>query len=332
MATDTIQANYDQLATISQRFRTHSESIQTTHEKLAKLLRALEDSWVGRGAEAFRAEMDDAILPAVSRLTDVLAKSAATISQISTILQEAEKEAARLFSHDEGASSTARTHLTGFGDDEFSFDLFIFGPYGRLRENFFDLSDYVVDADKLSEWIRDAGRYHDVPPELIAAILQQENPPDAPLWQKPLQYAERQATTIASILNDVPLVGRVIPDSIAEGSTGIGNMQGPTLRSAAEYIERTYGRPVLPDQVESTAIPFVNRDTRKAGVDMQADVYYVSAHLRQLIDEVAGGGQPYHGPLTRAQIQQIAARYNGSGDAAEEYGRDTLRRLDEASG
>jgi len=56
----------------------------------------------------------------------------------------------------------------------------------------------------------------------------------------------------------------------------------------------------------------------------------MTAHLRQLID-VTTGTTGYTGPLTRTQVERVAAAYNGRGPLAVKYGQDTVARIDRAA-
>jgi hypothetical protein len=73
------------------------------------------------------------------------------------------------------------------------------------------------------------------------------------------------------------------------------------------------------------------QDTRIQGDDLKSDLYYMTAHLRQLIDRVTGT-KKYSGPLTMEQVEKVAAAYNGSGPMAEKYGKDAINRLKTAVG
>ena len=176
-------------------------------------------------------------------------------------------------------------------------------------------------------WIRQAADYHGVPYVLTAVILQQENAPEAPRWKQVGQFAERSLTTLAAIVDEA--LGDIVPDKISGGSSGIANISRATLRDAANYIERTYCRTVLPEDVRRRLLGW-SQDTRIQGDDLKSDLYYMTAHLRQLIDRVMG--QPcYNGPLTLEQVKKVAAAYNGSGPLAVKYGEDALRRLQRAA-
>ena len=120
----------------------------------------------------------------------------------------------------------------------------------------------------------------------------------------------------------------IVPDKFAGGSSGIANLSRKTLRDAVDYVEREYRRPVMPAEVKVRLLG-ENVDLRIQGLDLHADLYYLAAHLRQLIDRIAGSKQ-YHGPLTFEQVEKIAAAYNGSGPLARKYGKDTIDRITKA--
>ncbi len=98
MSASLVQAEYEQLETVAARFGQQAENN-------AKLTRFLEQrtsvliagSWQGQGVEAFAAEMEAAVLPALRRLTDALQTGQRATIQISAIMRAAEEEAARPF-------------------------------------------------------------------------------------------------------------------------------------------------------------------------------------------------------------------------------------------
>jgi uncharacterized protein YukE len=308
--------------------RQTAEQLSSSAQKIGQALHAIDNDINALKGIAFMGNRADDVQVRYAPKRDALLKAREIVAHFAEDLQSA-----ALCFELADKNGLDKTLIIGFDNiKQFDGEIDLFpGLYGRIRENFLDPADYVIDSNKIRQWVRDAAEYNDIPPELLAVILQQENAPDAPGWRKPFQYIERQMTTGAAILNEVPFVENIIPDKIANSSTGIGNMTKKTLDDAAKYIETTYNRSVLPQDVFDTAIPFVNRDTRISGVDMQADIYYVSAHLRQLIDREIGEGQPYHGPLTKENITKIAAAYNGSGDASVKYGNDAVNRLEKAS-
>ncbi len=183
-----------------------------------------------------------------------------------------------------------------------------------------------VQDKEIKQWIRQAAEYHGIPHILLAVILQQENGPNATEWQKIGQFGERSLTTFAAIMDNV--FWDIIPDRIAGGSSGFANMSRKALLSAADYSERMYGRPPLPNSVKYRILGW-NQDTRISGDDWKSDLYYCAAHLRQLIDRVTKK-RCHSGDINLSQLEKIIAAYNGSGPLAEKYAKDAMKLLADA--
>ncbi len=99
MAGDVVQAQYDQLQSIAGRFGQWAESNAEMSDRVRQCVEKLMNGdWIGKGAEAFFNEMGSEVLPAMDRLTGALQQSQSTMSQIIVLIQEAEEEAASLFS------------------------------------------------------------------------------------------------------------------------------------------------------------------------------------------------------------------------------------------
>lgn len=190
-----------------------------------------------------------------------------------------------------------------------------------------ELTKVFLSPAELRGWVREAADYEGVPLEIAAVILQQENAPEAPTWRKLGQVGERNLTTFLAILDEA--LFDLVPDTFADGSSGLPNLRRPTLRDAARYIEETYCKPILPDEVKNRLLGW-NQDTRIPGDDVKADLYYMTGHIRQLIDRITGK-RCYDGPLTPDQIERVFAAYNGSGEKAKKYGRDAMGRLRRAA-
>ena len=70
---DIIQADYEQLEQIAQRFQQHAEQNQQLLQMLQTTFHAvLDEGWEGHGRVAFEKEMRDIILPTQQRLVDAL--------------------------------------------------------------------------------------------------------------------------------------------------------------------------------------------------------------------------------------------------------------------
>lgn len=176
----------------------------------------------------------------------------------------------------------------------------------------------------LKRWVYEACRYNDVPVLVMAAILQEENKPGATRWTKFLQAGERQVQSELGGLDEMGL-DKVLGGSrfwrrAARGSTGIANLSRDTLRGAASYVEKTYRRPVIPDSLKGE-----RGDPRRAGLDMELDLYYMSALLRQLIDREVSPG--HKGNISDDELFRVARDYNGSGAEAVNYGKKVIARL-----
>jgi WXG100 family type VII secretion target len=95
---DIVQVDYEELEGVAARFHQQSGAVEQMHGSLLRAYNGLRDGgWVGRGAEAFFAEMDNEALPAVRRLVDVLTSASETTRQVSAAFQGADQEASSPF-------------------------------------------------------------------------------------------------------------------------------------------------------------------------------------------------------------------------------------------
>jgi WXG100 family type VII secretion target len=93
-----IQAQYEELATIAQRFQAQAEANQGMLENVRNRAGALRDSgWTGLGADAFLSEMDQRVFPALDRLTGAFSEASRITHQVAEELHQAEEDAAALF-------------------------------------------------------------------------------------------------------------------------------------------------------------------------------------------------------------------------------------------
>ncbi len=94
-----VQADYDELANIASQFAQESSAAQQLMTQITNLVGQLEGGgWIGRGAQAFYAEMHDEVEPGLRRLVQALEDASSSIKQISSIVSQAEQEASSLFS------------------------------------------------------------------------------------------------------------------------------------------------------------------------------------------------------------------------------------------
>jgi WXG100 family type VII secretion target len=108
-----VQADYERLQQIAQRFIKQAEQTQHVTQRVKDEMGRLQQSWEGKGADAFFREMNQVFLPAIVRLQKAFAQTAQTVTRIATTMQDAETEAANLF---KGTSSTSGgSTFTGYG-------------------------------------------------------------------------------------------------------------------------------------------------------------------------------------------------------------------------
>lgn len=98
MPVEIVQAQYEELATIGQRFARQAEASAALRQQVERCADALrQNGWQGRGASAFGEEMDNVVTPVMERLHAALTQSHTVTMQIIEIVQQAEEEAADPF-------------------------------------------------------------------------------------------------------------------------------------------------------------------------------------------------------------------------------------------
>lgn len=102
---DIIQANYESLTRVAKVFAQQASRINQMRTRLNRHMMLLRPTWVGKGSEAFFAEMSDKVLPAVQRLALALAEADRITRQIQEILYHAEEQGATPFHQEYGRGS-----------------------------------------------------------------------------------------------------------------------------------------------------------------------------------------------------------------------------------
>lgn len=98
MAPPRVRADYDGLTKIARSFSRHATEAEKTIQSVQRCVETLRSGdWVGQGARAFYAEMDQEVLPSLKRLAAALAAADRTTRQASQIMKQAEEEAASFF-------------------------------------------------------------------------------------------------------------------------------------------------------------------------------------------------------------------------------------------
>ena len=165
---DIIQANYESLRGVAKSFAQQSNAIRQLHSRLNRQVAQLRPAWVGRGSDAFFAEMTDKVLPAVQRLSAALAEADKVTKQIGEIMQNAEGEGAAPFESfaSEGAGSGPGDDASGGLGDDASGGLGDDGAgdladFGREIASIGNMSDSSFDELSSDNGFGDAGDFGD---------------------------------------------------------------------------------------------------------------------------------------------------------------------------
>jgi WXG100 family type VII secretion target len=93
-----IQIQYDELDGMSGEFSQMSGEVEQMISKVKSCFEVLQGGgWIGRGAEAFFAEMNDMVFPALERLKNVLEESGRQTKTVIVKFREAETQASSRF-------------------------------------------------------------------------------------------------------------------------------------------------------------------------------------------------------------------------------------------
>jgi len=93
-----IEANYEELSNIQRLFTSEAESINQLYTQTRQKVDHLHGAgWIGRGSEAFFAEMQSVVLPSMGRLVKALHDGAQATQRIMQTFQSAEEEAKSIF-------------------------------------------------------------------------------------------------------------------------------------------------------------------------------------------------------------------------------------------
>ncbi|NHZ72605.1 MAG: WXG100 family type VII secretion target [Aquificales bacterium] len=107
-----IQCDYERLEQIAAHFGEEANRIEIVQTAVQNRLTPLENSgWVGRGADAFFAEIEQIVLPAIRRLITALAEADAVSQQIIVILKSAEAEASSPFQQPSESTPPPRIYI-----------------------------------------------------------------------------------------------------------------------------------------------------------------------------------------------------------------------------
>jgi Proteins of 100 residues with WXG. len=95
-----IHLNYDELGTIVKKFRNEGEDIVQMNLKMRDRVHNLHKDWVGEGADKFFNEMENDVLPALSRLAGALFYAQDVLHKIIKTIQTFDEDTAGYFKVD----------------------------------------------------------------------------------------------------------------------------------------------------------------------------------------------------------------------------------------
>ncbi len=91
------RCQYDEMEKVAAQFAKQSEAINSMLQKVRGSMNNLKSGWIGRGSEAFFAEMQNTVLPASTRLKTALQEGSAVTKNIVQTVKTAEQEASAPF-------------------------------------------------------------------------------------------------------------------------------------------------------------------------------------------------------------------------------------------
>ncbi|MCB0109825.1 MAG: WXG100 family type VII secretion target, partial [Caldilineaceae bacterium] len=131
MAAEAIQAKYDELDQLANRFGNQARAQSDLQQQVRRAVQALQNGgWEGQGAAAFFSEMNGRIFPAQQRLIAALEQARTTTLEIKVILQRADEEAAQPFKGGGGQVASGNSSEQGIVDKTLDFIGDLFGGAG----------------------------------------------------------------------------------------------------------------------------------------------------------------------------------------------------------
>jgi WXG100 family type VII secretion target len=95
-----VQLNYDELRTVVKKFRDEGEDIVQMHSTMRDRVHDLHKDWVGEGADKFIREMENDLLPALSRLASALFYAQDVLHKIIKTIQIFDEDTSGYFKGD----------------------------------------------------------------------------------------------------------------------------------------------------------------------------------------------------------------------------------------
>lgn len=97
MSAPKIEVNYEMLDQVSAKFLQQGDEAEQMLQNIRNHMESLQGEWIGEGSTAFFEEMENLVLPGITRLVQALNEAANVSKQISEVMSSAEEEAANTF-------------------------------------------------------------------------------------------------------------------------------------------------------------------------------------------------------------------------------------------
>jgi hypothetical protein len=174
---------------------------------------------------------------------------------------------------------------------------------------------YIRGSDHIRASVVRAADWACVPPEMLAAVLQNENNPNASGLRRGGQAIERDLQG---------LIGR--------GSTGLANVKPETLQHVTQLFQRSYSTTVL-----RPGVPDVGQNQ-----NAETDIYHGAAALRDGLNKAWSSGPrslnpqlssrytyyPFFGGVVTVEVAiRAMGHYNGMGNDARGYGESAMDKI-----
>lgn len=208
MVAEVIQADYDSLAAVANRFGYQAELIGQIIDRVGRTKESLVGSgWQGRGALEFDKELDFVVLPAAFRLQQALTEARQISLNIVDVLRSAEDEAANLF-HGQGDNIISVGDFLSDGDSPDSTG----GPRAPILSIEQILEKGKANADRVfnESYMEDMIGHTE-----IGADNKQLNQSMEDLLNK-IRSGERDITSVGPILDKIAEIRDIDPSVLRE--------------------------------------------------------------------------------------------------------------------
>ena len=92
-----VQADYDQLNQITSEWNKQAQAVEAVFNTIKGPFEDLvPDGWKGKGADQFKQEMEQRVIPMLNKMRDALSQAASATKQMAETFKQAEEEGNKL--------------------------------------------------------------------------------------------------------------------------------------------------------------------------------------------------------------------------------------------